>query len=338
MFFQRIKLRYGVQVAIAMAASILLAKYFNVTNPIAAGVVTLATIQTTRKETLIVAFRRFIAFIGMLILTSIIFNLLGFNVYSYAVFMLIFISLNSYFDTTEVIVSNAVMATSFLVAGNTNFPTIKNEFIVFFVGVGIGILVNILAPVWSRNFTEEKDKLDNSFKELFDILYLRFKGIYDKDKELAYAEDEKKFKAINKFIDESIDELMEHNGNMLLSEEHYYTDYFFMRKRQIAILQKVWHDSKILNTSFEESHMVAEFIKDIYTQYHETNTNERLLAKSSELLEYYRKQELPKTRQEFETRAKLFHMLNEIIDLLMIKYDFVKGLSEETRNKYWIGG
>lgn len=84
--------------------------------------------------------------------------------------------------------------------------------------------------------------------------------------------------------------------------------------------------------------IIAGFLKEIRLQFHETNTNEKLLERSEELLDFYRKKELPKTRMEFEVRANLYNIFNKIVYLLEIKYEFVKNLSKDDIKKYWNGG
>lgn len=374
MLFKKLNLRYGIQIALAVAISISLGYYFELNNPIATGVVTLATIQMTKRETLKIAFKRLIAFIAMIFMSMLIYNLIGFSVISYAIFIIIFTSINSYFNSSEVISSNIVMSAAFLVAKSTSWQVIKNEILVFIIGVGIGVIVNILAPVLSKDFSKKKNEIDEIHKKIYDILYDRFRGIYkidDKkdsvsdekneilskddtdlsfykngrkifekidDKISAYEHDKKVFDDLNDILNKSIIKLREHNGNMLLSEEDYYADYFEMRQRQLVILEDIWEKSKEIEYTLEESMIIADFLKEIRTQYHETNTNEKLLLMSEELLSFYREKDLPKTRLEFEIRAKLYHILNQIIYLLEIKYEFAKNLSLENRKKYWTGG
>lgn len=343
MLFQKIDFHYGIQIALAMAISITLGYYFELNNPIATGVVTLATIQMTKRETLKVAFRRFLAFIAMIIISVVIYNFIGFNVIGFFVFVIIFSSIISYFGAVEVLSSNIVMSTAFLVAKDTSWPVIQNEIIVFIIGVGIGVVVNILVPVFLKNFVEKKVEIDEIHKKIYDILYDRFRGIYKLEgksivKEKAYDNDHLVFENANKLLDEYIAELKKHNGNMLLSEEDYYIEYFEMRKRQIIILQDIWEHSKNLEATLEESMIIADFLKEIRTQFHETNTNVKLLERSDQLMEFYRKKELPKTRMEFEIRANLYNIFNKIIYLLEIKYEFVKSLSQDDIKKYWMGG
>ena len=46
-------------------------------------------------------------------------------------------------------------------------------------------------------------------------------------------------------------------------------------------------------------------------------------------------QPMPKTRVEFENRAKLYHICLELEYFLELKYDFVQNLTEEQISLYW---
>lgn len=48
-----------------------------------------------------------------------------------------------------------------------------------------------------------------------------------------------------------------------------------------------------------------------------------------------RGEELPKTREEFENRAVLYHILMDLQDFLRYKADFVSKLNQEQLTRYW---
>ena len=48
-----------------------------------------------------------------------------------------------------------------------------------------------------------------------------------------------------------------------------------------------------------------------------------------------RKGKLPATREEFENRAILYHILMDLEDFLLRKKKFVQGLSQKQKELYW---
>lgn len=78
-----------------------------------------------------------------------------------------------------------------------------------------------------------------------------------------------------------------------------------------------------LTTIPEQVMALSEFFDRIAEAFHEDNDVGELLEDAECLYQSYRRQELPRNREEFENRAILYHMLKDIRDFLEIKRDFV---------------
>ena len=48
-----------------------------------------------------------------------------------------------------------------------------------------------------------------------------------------------------------------------------------------------------------------------------------------------KREPLPLSREEFESRAMLYHILMDLEEFLIFKKRFVEGLSDEQRRRYW---
>ncbi len=48
-----------------------------------------------------------------------------------------------------------------------------------------------------------------------------------------------------------------------------------------------------------------------------------------------KKEELPKSREEFENRAILYHILMDMEEFLVYKQRFVRSLDERQKKLYW---
>lgn len=339
----KMNLRINMEIAIAMAISIYISYLMDLRYAAAAGIITLATVQNTRKETIKLSIKRLFGFVLMVILSIIIFNNYGFNVISYGGFVLLFAAFFSFLDMPEIISTNAVMATHFLDTGNTSMEMVVNETWIFVIGVGVGVVVNILGPVFSINFDKEKDELDTRIKRMFDLLQNKLRGIYqivDKQEvvELYDIYINNQLKEIKKYINEAHKRLTEHSDNLIFTDENYMIEYFNMRKEQLAFLDKIFESTKRIDKPREESKIIADYINKIISEYHETNTVEGLLEEGANLREYFRKSKLPTDREEFESRARLYMILEDIISLLHIKRDFARSLTKEQIDKYWLGG
>ena len=67
----------------------------------------------------------------------------------------------------------------------------------------------------------------------------------------------------------------------------------------------------------------------------ETNSPEEQIMYLEAFVEDMQNQPLPKSRDEFETRAVLYHILQELEAFLVHKRRFVNALDEKQRKLYW---
>lgn len=67
----------------------------------------------------------------------------------------------------------------------------------------------------------------------------------------------------------------------------------------------------------------------------EINAPDNQIDRLNEFFADMRRQELPKTREEFESRAILYHVLMALQGFLRCKAKLVVGFDEVPRNHYW---
>jgi uncharacterized membrane protein YgaE (UPF0421/DUF939 family) len=71
--------------------------------------------------------------------------------------------------------------------------------------------------------------------------------------------------------------------------------------------------------------MVADFLEDLSENIHARNTAHIYIGKLNEMKKIFGEMDLPKTREEFEVRAALLQLVNEMNEYLIIKDSF-KGM------------
>lgn len=111
-------------------------------------------------------------------------------------------------------------------------------------------------------------------------------------------------------------------NNHFLGENDYYYEYMQMRARQCSILKRVYSDIIRLTTAPEQVKALADFINKTADEFNENNDVQELLTDIEALRDDYTRQELPKSREEFENRAMLYHILEDMKVFLEIKRDF----------------
>lgn len=325
--FKKFDLLLNVQIAIAFSLSIIFSQFFNLENSITAGVVTLLSIQITKKQTIVIAIKRVFGFFLMLALILIFFNFIGYNLYSFGLFVFVFAILNSFFNISVGLAPNVVMAGHFYVKMSTEFNFIINELAIYLIGLTMAIAVNLIIPITKKDSNTDRNKLDNHVKKLLlyisDLLkqsYMINSKVIDREIYQMYID--KEIKIINEFINDLEIRTIRNFENTLFNNDVYDIEYLQMRKKQINILTKIYFESKRLDSNFEQTHVISEFILEIIDDFDEQNTVVGLITKAKLLISEFKSNDLPKTRNEFENRAILYVIMKDLIEFLREKYIF----------------
>ena len=81
-----------VKIAVGSAASIFLADMMGLSYSTAAGIITLLTIQDTSRETIAISVKRIFAFLLATFFSYMVFQLVGYHVFAYGIFLFLFIA------------------------------------------------------------------------------------------------------------------------------------------------------------------------------------------------------------------------------------------------------
>ncbi len=136
-------------------AAILLAEALGLQNAASAGIITLLTVQNTRRETVMSSVRRFAGFGIMTLLSLPIYHFCGTAPWSFGIVLLLLLLLCYAFRMDDATPINAVMATHYMFAGGVSIGMVGNEILLLVIGSGIGVCLNWFMP---RNL--KKDSRD----------------------------------------------------------------------------------------------------------------------------------------------------------------------------------
>jgi len=106
-----------------------------------------------------------------------------------------------------------------------------------------------------------------------------------------------------------------------------------MRERQLEIIERMLPLVTSLTYTVEQRIMVADFIDELSDAIHPGNTADRFLRRLAAMREEFKEMPLPKTREQFEERAALFHLVRELEQYLIIKSQFHPGNEAEKRRR-----
>ena len=141
-------------------AAILLAEALGLQNAASAGIITLLTVQNTRRETVMSSVRRFAGFGIMTLLSLPIYHFCGTAPWSFGIVLLLLLLLCYAFRMDDATPINAVMATHYMFAGGVSIGMVGNEILLLVIGSGIGVCLNWFMPRNLKKIHEMQRQLD----------------------------------------------------------------------------------------------------------------------------------------------------------------------------------
>ncbi len=322
---KRINILFLLKTGIGSAIAILLANAFGLLYSPSAGIITLLTIQNTKKETLIIALKRVEAFVLATILSYLIFEGLGYTAIAFGAFVTLFVALCFLLDLKDGIPMNAVLMTHFLIEKHMDPSLILNEISILIIGMGIGIILNLAMPRNIARIRKEQMLLEEEMKK-----HLRsMEGILRKEVQ------EIDFTALEHFVERLLKSAYEEADNRLLSDTRYLVSYLEMRKLQVGVLKDITVNLLQIEAIPVQAEPIAEYIEHIAASFHEKNNVTGLLTILEQLKEHFRQEPLPSTREEFENRAMLYQVMKELEYFLIIKRNFILELEDKDMKTYW---
>ena len=283
-----------------------------------AGLITILSIQQTKKETVITAFKRLSAFFCAVVISVLFFNLLGYTTLAFGVYLFIFVMLCMILDWQIATVPISVLITHLLAEKSCDISILLNEFLIFVIGAGVGTIINMHLHNNKQKMNSSREKLDNEIKAILERMSQRIltddKSDYNSDC----------FKKIDKLLFEARQVAYENQNNKLIGAESYDIDYLKMRENQCSVLMEMYKSILKISVTPEQSKVISEFLKKTSSEYHEKNDVKKLISELEDIFADMRFQKMPESRTEFENRALLYSLMLQIKDFLSIKYDFME--------------
>lgn len=322
----------SLKIALGSGLAIILANVLGLKYDIFAGTITLLTILTTKWETIRLSLCRIVTFLFSVIVCFLVFNHLGGGWLEYGVFILIMVVFCEAMGWSATISVNAVIGAYFFSEANFSWQFIANEFMLLL----IGIIIAVVLSLYSNNRGTQK-------KVLGDMQYVEARLQEILAHMAAYLRKEPLKQDVWEDIDELeakikdyIEDAYEYNNNTFSKHPEYYIDYFEMRLLQIDELHSLHYEMKKMQSMPVQAEIIAEFMDFVIESIGKMNALDLQLEHLYAILDHMKTQELPKSREEFESRAILYHVLMDLEDFLLIKKRFVDELDEKHLNETFI--
>lgn len=306
-----------IKLLLATLIANLIAQQLSLNNAYAAGIIVILSLLDTRTDTFTIALSRFLATVLSFSIAVVCFNLLGFNLWVFTLYLSIFIPVAYKLGLQVGIAPCSMLVTHFLVAQSTDLSIIFNGFCLMVIGTGSAFLMLVWIPSQEKVLSNHKQQIDKLFNS---ILHLVAQTINQPG--ALHVTIHETIKDLEKTIESSQKLAVQEYNNQLFTKNTYQIQFFAMRKQQAESMKAMVQILTNVPLAVEQGEKVAVLLEHTAEHFGEHNTGIEILDKVASLYQYARKSDLPKTRQEFEARAMLYAFLIEFERFVSIKRDF----------------
>ena len=304
-----------IKLILATCLACLVASFLDLSSAVSAGIIALLSLSDTRRSTLKLAHNRFFSMILALTIGVLAFQLLGFHLWSLGLYLALYIPIAYKMGLEIGITPSSVLVGHLLVQESISLTLLINEFLLFTIGTGFALLVNLYMPSREEEISHYYTLVEEKLKNIL----LRFNYYLSRGdgRNKAQLVDE-----LDSLLEEALRLVYLDHSNHLFHQTDYHIHYFEMRQSQSRILRNMAQQINTCQLAASETLILAQLFSKIAGQLSQTNPASSLLNDIERFLEVFRNRSLPKTREEFETRATLLQLLREAKTFIQVKVDF----------------
>lgn len=321
----------SLKIGIGSSVSLYIAEYLGLDYAISAGTITLLTLMTSKWETVKLAACRLATFTMTVLIAWLIFSNVG-NVWlSYGLLLMVIVFIAEVFEWRATISVNGVIAAHLVTNHDFSDGAVWNEFLLVLIGIVLAFFFNLFHANMGhkKHIIATMRSVENRLQSVIGAL-----ADYLSDKETK-GDVWSDLCTLEQDIQCCIKEAYEYQNNTFHSHPEYYIAYFEMRNNQCQILQNLHCEMKKIRSVPVQAGFVAEYMRYLAGFVNELNHPDRQISKLHELFDILKAEELPKTREEFENRALVYHIMMDLEDFLNYKIRFINELDETKMKIYW---
>ncbi len=296
-----------------------------------AGTICLLTLQTTKWETLRLSGRRLFSFFVTFSTCMLLAVVIPASWIDYGIYLFLLVFCCETIGWRSAISVNAVTAAHLLAERDFSYDFMVNELLLVIIGVSIAIILNLFHI--NKYHQSEMIKAMRRVEEEMQTILIEMAG-YLRNQSIGQNV-WNDISDLRKELYELVDWAQEYQNNTFVSHPEYYINYFEMRKAQCIVLLNLHSEMRRLRHLPIQAEIVADYIDDLSRYVREKNEPQKQIDELEAILENMKGQPLPTSRQEFESRAMLYHVLMDVEDFLKLKKNFVSSIDEIQYRIYW---
>ncbi len=290
-----------IKITLGFIIAFLIAYFLNLPYFYTTGVITLLSLEKTKLKSYNIALIRLLSMIVAFSLGSLLFYLSNFQAYGVIVFILIFIPLSYLIKLEKGLSVSLVLVSQIYLEKDLYF--VFNAFYIFFIGVGVALLLNFVIPNYQKEITKNITLIDEDINEIIINISNQINPNINNIKPLIT----KTFDLIQLELENISSDQVKENFN-----------YLEMRNQQLYLLEKINKDLNEI-ALIDEKEIILNYLKLFKDQIGKENYALDLNNKLNELFELFKKRPLPKERSLFEQRAVLYTTLLDLKQFLNLK-------------------
>jgi len=299
--FRTLKTAVGVSLSIAIAFAIGLEFYTS------SGILTLLCIQKTRRESLAAVLERLYACLIGLAMSGALFWAAGYHPLTIFLLYLLFIPLTVRLRIQGGIASSSVIMMHTYVHGTFDLAFALNELAIVAIGLGVALAVNVYMPGIDKQVQRYKEQIDR-YMAIVLVEFAKYMkdgyGLWDGREMLELADVLKKARNLA---------ILEVENNLTRKSNPFY-HYFDRKQQQYQILERMLPMVSRLEIRLEQGIRIGELLEEMSDSLLRGASGEfaRHERKLRDIREYHKSLPMPETRAEFENRAILYGLANEL--------------------------
>ncbi len=318
------------KIAIGSTLAIVVAQMLDLQYATSAGVITLLTIQNTRRATFDLAIKRIISLFFTIALASLLCIQNADIVLCFGSFMLVLVFVSYLFGWEGALSVNSVIGAQVLVLESAiSLEFALNEAMIVFIGIAIAVVLNL----WMVDKREEikgdiqEFEADFPYVETDDQLRCieEIKGdmhmVEEKIQGIMAAmvrhllrqeklrEDKGHIVTLIEGIETIMEKAMDNMDNTLSDHSQYFIEYLNMRKSQCVVLLQVTRTLRAMDMVPDQAKIVATVMEKVSGAVHETDNAKEMIQELEIVLKVLENKGLPKTQEAFESQAMMFLIL-----------------------------
>ncbi len=307
----------ALKIAVGSCVAIMIAQFFGLAYAASAGIITLLTVQNTRKDTIELTLERLWSFLLSILLIFVCFHFSGrLGWINYGIYILLMVVSCYYFDWQNTISVNAVMGTHYLMSPDYSLGFVLSELSLVLIGTGTALIMNWRMPSYLKEIREDIRRIEDGMQQVLRELACELEGY--REVEHAWLDLDR----LEEHLHLGLNRAYEQAYNSLSEADLYYIEYMEMRMQQCTMLQTLKNRIRSLQEMPRQAGMVGRYLRYLEQYVHEDNIPDEQIEKLQQVMDQMKTEALPETREEFESRAVLYHVLMDLEEFLFIKQRF----------------